>query len=361
MFVDPHIAADTSPDEWAVRSEYWLAESRKSQRKRLTRERNSNALILTGQGTSLRIESGALVIWQGFSHYPQQQEVHRYFRGDLALPRIIILLDGSGSLSFDVLSWLAEQGVALARIKASGEIATVASGTGYASDREKIEWQKATRADERKRLAFAADLIRRKIASSLPTLEAHILPSKSRDMAFAKAQSGIERLSQEKFTDINEVFAIEGECASAYFRAWHGLPMRWKGIQRHPVPVEWHAYNWRSSRATGVKPENRNASHPINAMLNYAYAVKLTKVQIEAIANGYDPTLGIMHNSKRGSPAWVLDMIELERAEVDAAILQLVREKTFAAADFIIRKDGVCRLSPQLARMVATIISLPAS
>jgi len=107
-----------------------------------------------------------------------------------------------------------------------------------------------------------------------------------------------------------------------------------------------------------VKPENRNASHPVNAMLNYAYAVKLAQLQIQAIACGYDPTLGIMHNSNRGSPAWVLDMIELERSAVDAAILQFVRDQTFAAADFIVRKDDVSRLSPQLARAVATLITV---
>lgn len=343
-------------DQWAERSAHWLNETVANLPKRKLRQRNPAPLILNGHGVSMRIENGALVIRDGFTHYPQEQAKYRYFPRDLELPTRILLLDGSGTLSFDVLSWLAEQGVALARVKAAGEIATVASGTGYAADREKVDWQRATRADETARLAFAADLIRRKIIASIPTLEVHIPPSRSRDMALEKASAGIERLSRETFTDINTIFAIEGECASAYFRSWHGLPVSWKGLARRPVPQEWHAYNWRSSRATGVKPENRNASHPVNAMLNYAYAVKLAQLQIQTIADGYDPTLGIMHNSNRGSPAWVLDMIELERAAVDAIILQFVRDQTFAAADFVVRKDGVCRLSPQLARAVANLI-----
>lgn len=247
--------------------------------------------------------------------------------------------------------------MALARIKSSGEIAIVASGSGYAGDRQKIEWQLATRADMSKRLSFAADLIRRKIVASLPTLEAHIPPSKLRDIAFAKAKAGIDRLDRETFTDMNAIFAIEGECALAYFRSWQGLPVRWKGVTRRPVPHDWHAYGLRSSLVTGVKAENRNASHPVNAMLNYAYAVKLAKLQIEAIADGYDPTIGIMHNSTRGSRAWVLDMIELERAAVDAIVLQFVHDNCFAPADFILRKDGCCRLSPQLARTIAMLPS----
>jgi CRISP-associated protein Cas1 len=353
----PEIAVADANEDWAIRSEFWLSEYAQSRPIRKLRQRNPAPLILNGHGASLRIDGGALVIRDGFTHYPQEQARYRFFPRDLDLPDRILLLDGSGTLSFDVLSWLAEQGVALARIKSSGEIATVANGTGYAADRQKVDWQQSTRADMSKRLAFAADLIKRKIASSLPTLEVHIPASKSRDMAFAKAESGIARLERETFTDMNAIFAIEGECASAYFRAWHGLPVNWKGIQRRPVPQEWHAYNWRSSRATGVKAENRNASHPVNAMLNYAYAVKLAKLQIEAIADGYDPTIGIMHNSKRGSPAWVLDMIELERSAVDAVILQFVRDHVFCAADFILRKDGCCRLSPQLARVVAGLVS----
>lgn len=40
-------------------------------------------------------------------------------------------------------------------------------------------------------------------------------------------------------------------------------------------------------------------------------------------------------------------------AKVDAAILAFIANRSFSAADFILRKDGVCRLSPQLARVVA--------
>lgn len=351
------ISEDDLKADWAERSNFWFQTAEAAKPKRRTRERRPTPLVLCGHGVSMRIENSALVIRDGFTHYPQEQPKYRFFLADLELPTRIILLDGSGTLSFDVLSWLAEQGVALARVKWTGEVATVASGTGYAADLKKVEWQQATRSNQVERLAFAADLIRRKIVSTIPTLELHIPPSKSRNTAIEKANAGIERLSGATVTDLGSIFAIEGECAAAYFRSWHGLPLRWKGVQRHPVPQEWHTYDGRSSRANGLKSKNRNASHPVNALLNYAYAVKMAAMQIQAIADGYDPTIGIVHNSQRGSPAWVLDQIELERSAVDAAILQLIRDQTFAAADFTMRTDGVCRLSPQLARMVATQVS----
>ena len=83
MLEPTNFQSDFIADDWAIRSEFWISESGKSQRKRLTRERNSNPLILTGHGTSLRIENGTLVIKQGFSHYPQKSECHRFFKGDL--------------------------------------------------------------------------------------------------------------------------------------------------------------------------------------------------------------------------------------------------------------------------------------
>ena len=343
--------------DWAERSQFWIDQTAaQSGRKRKKRERNCVPLILSGHGVSLRIENGALVIRDGFTHYPQQQARHRFFPRDLELPTRILLLDGSGTLSFDVLNWLADQGVALARVRWTGEVATVAGGNGYAADRGKLDWQRETRSDPVKRLSFAADLIRQKLNASLETLDRFIPDSPAREKAVAKTRLAIERLGRETLNDMNAIFAIEGECASAYFASWHGFPVQWTGTARRPVPADWHQFSGRSSLAVGIKPENRNASHPINAMLNYAYAVKLSQMQIDAIADGHDPILGIMHNSKKGSPALVLDLIEPERPRVDAKVLEMVATRKFAAADFIVKRDGVCRLSPQLARAFAAAV-----
>lgn len=356
MLIEPAEAESATATEWAKSNANWQCFTASMRPVRKLRQRNPAPLILCGHGVSLRIEGGALAVRDGFTHYPQERREHRLFPGDLALPPRIILLDGSGTLSFDVLNWLAEQGIPLARIKWTGEIATVAGSGCF--DQAKVDWQRETRADEAKRLAFAADLIRQKLVASIPTLQTHFQPCRSRELALGKADAGIQRLRSEAFRNMNDVFAIEGECASAYFAAWNGLPIGWTGTVRKPIPEQWMSYAGRSSLATGVKPENRNASHPVNALLNYAYAVKLAHVQIDAVANGYDPTLGIMHNRRKGSPGWALDMIEPHRPVVDGVILRLIREQRFAAADFTIRRDGVCRLSPQLARAVATLITL---
>jgi CRISPR-associated protein Cas1 len=91
-------------------------------------------------------------------------------------------------------------------------------------------------------------------------------------------------------------------------------------------------------------------------MLNYAYGVLMAQTQVLLIAEGYDPTIGILHGreSERGMyPAFALDRIEPMRPVVDRAVLQLINSTTFAGADFSIQSDGACRLNPALARHVA--------
>ena len=102
---------------------------------------------------------------------------------------------------------------------------------------------------------------------------------------------------------------------------------------------------------------NRNAAHPVNAILNYAYAALESEIRIKAISDGYDPTIGIMHEGSDGSSKFIFDLMEPERPKVDRAVLDFVKGHVFDPADFVIRTDGVCRLNPEMARMVVAKVS----
>ena len=86
--------------------------------------------------------------------------------------------------------------------------------------------------------------------------------------------------------------------------------------------------------------------------MNYAYAALESEIRIKAISEGYDPTIGIMHEGKDGSSKFVFDLMEPERPKVDRVVLDFVKATVFDPADFTIRGDGVVRLNPQLARHV---------
>lgn len=249
MLHETEIHQDEIADDWAIRSAFWQSEIANAKPKRRKRERNPSPLILCGHGVSLRIVSGALVIRDGFTHYPQERTTQRHFPGDLDLPSRIVLLDGSGTLSFDVLSWLAEQGVTLARIKWTGEIAV--AGVGFATNPARVAWQHATRADNAKRLAFASDLISRKLMASIATLETNLPASPARNTAIAKAHAGLAELASAPITRMGTMHKIEGVCASAYFAAWRTVELRWTGLGRRPVPDTWREFTQRSSTLTG--------------------------------------------------------------------------------------------------------------
>jgi CRISP-associated protein Cas1 len=327
----------------------------KASARRTKRAKPPPALILAGHGVSLRVENGSLTIQNGFTHYPQKREIIRHFRGDVALPQRIILLDGSGSITFDVISWLAEQKISLIRIDWKGDIVAVVAAAGYSANPFRLRWQLETRENPEQRNEFCRSIITRKIEASVLTLEKSIPRSDKRERAMKSAYAALTRLEEDPPESISELRTLEANCAAAYFRGWVGMPIKWRGTSRRPIPDHWRSVGPRSSpyHLAG----NRNAAHPVNAILNYAYATVESEIRIKTIAEGYDPTLGIMHEGRDGSSKFIFDLMEPERPRVDRAVLDFVRGQVFDPADFVIRTDGVCRLNPDLARMIVATVS----
>jgi CRISPR-associated endonuclease Cas1 len=303
----------------------------------------------------LRIDHGALVVRNGFTHYPQAVAEQRFFPGDRNRPSRIIVVDGSGSVSFDVLAWLSEQGIPLIQIDWRGNVVAVL-GTAYGFGAERVAAQLAARRSG-KALSIARSLIAAKIENSIETLLQALPGSRARDLAVSKLRTEAADLARRCPRSIRELLGAEGRVAYAYFNAWRSLPLSWKGLGRRPIPEDWHHVGQRQSLNTRKKGRNRFASHPVNAMLNYAYAVLEAQVRMQIIAEGYDPNIGYLHTSNPDRPALVFDLMEPLRPMVDRAVLQFVQSHTFHPADFTIRTDGVCRLNPEMTAHVVRIAS----
>lgn len=340
-------------ENWAERNSHWQ-EQRQPTRRRAVRERSKSPLILCGHGVNLRIDRGTLLIHNGFTHYPQERETFRFFKGDLNLPPRIIMLDGSGNLSFDVISWLAGQNVPLVRIDWQGEIVSVIGGDAFATRPDRLQWQIETRNDPALRLEFCCDLIIEKLRATLVTIADALPASSAREIAAARAEAGINQLTRRVVRSVDEIRGIEMRAAGAYFTAWRGVELKWQSRWKHPIPDDWLLVGSRRSMRRPMA-NNRHATHPINAMLNYAYAALRSAVQIEAVADGYDPRRGIMHHDRDDAQALVFDLIEPRRPVVDGQLLKFIAHNKLSAADFAIREDGVCRLAPQLAARVCQI------
>ena len=190
-----------------------------------------------------------------------------------------------------------------------------------------------------------------KIQNSIETLKC--LPLDHVENAIHKQQEYLRQLRRASLKSIQALLGIEGGSAQFYFNSWKGLPLRWKGTSRKPIPNDWLKFSTRTS-VQSTKPQNRNASHPVNAMLNYAYAILKSRVRSEIVAHGYDPIIGYLHSYDKDRAALVFDLMEPLRPVADRVVLDLVRNQKFEPADFTIRQDGVCRLNPELAKRIVT-------
>jgi len=79
---------------------------------------------------------------------------------------------------------------------------------------------------------------------------------------------------------------LEATAALSYFKAWQELPLSWE--PKSVIPSDWLEVEHRQSKVSG---DNRNASHPVNAILNYGYAVLESQVRIAAAMLGLDTSI----------------------------------------------------------------------
>jgi CRISPR-associated protein Cas1 len=337
---------------WATRGDYWERRVNPvSQYKARKRRKINKPLVLSGHGIRLNVDAGTLLITCGFTHYPQEREEHRFFPNDRQLPSRIVILDGDGSITMDALKWLSEQGVPLVQIDWRGELSGV-SGAHYAANPEIVKRQLAI-LDNGKGFEFSKALVADKLNFASETIRQISGDSVDSKPICQKIKAQLACIKKNNPKSIGELRNIEAIAAAAYFRYWYTLNVKWKGIGRKPIPEEWTQVGTRIG-----KNGNRNeySVHPVNSILNYAYAVLESQIRGQILAAGLDPSIGYMHSMKQGNSALVFDLMEPARPIMDLKILEFVLGKTFQPDDFILNKNGMVRLHPQMARYVVKLV-----
>jgi len=332
---------------WTERAEHWISEKPRTGWHILQRRRLRAPLVLAGYGMHLRINHGALEVRNGFTHYPQKREEWRFFPGQTDRPARIVVLDGAGSVTFDVLAWLSEQDIPLIQLDYRGRLTTAIGTNCLGSDPGLLQRQVMASKDRKRAIVIAAWLVREKLRRTRVVLARAAPASTVREAAIVRIDGGIARLGQPWAGSKLGLLGLEGKCAEVHFAAWRGIPLAWKGTGRKPIPEGWQTVG---PRGTSKGRRNRFSHHPVQSMLNYGYAVLESQVRIETARIGLDPATGFLHQTQPDRPALILDLIEPLRPAVDKAVLGFVGAQTFAPADFTIGLDGTCRLHPELAR-----------
>jgi hypothetical protein len=160
----------------------------------------------------------------------------------------------------------------------------------------------------------------------------------------SEAQEQLNRSS-----DLVQCRSLEAHASSSYFGAWaNTVACRFAAREADKVPTHWSVFGSRASqlRRSGRSP--RDAADPINALLNYGYALAEAEARLAILAVGLDPGLGIVHTDIRNRDSLALDLLEPLRPVVERHILNLLTARHFTRNDFHETRQGACRLLPPL-------------
>ena len=172
------------------------------------------------------------------------------------------------------------------------------------------------------------------------------------------APAAAERIEQFRLTlssaqSQSELREIEAVAASTYFGTWTtSVALRWATRDQSSVPEHWKIFASRRTRL-GVGAAANRATDPINAALNYLYALAETECRRACLLLGLDPGMGILHADRPGRDSLALDLIEVVRPDIEAYVLDLAKTHVFRRSDFIEREDGHCRLLAPLTHQLA--------
>lgn len=145
---------------------------------------------------------------------------------------------------------------------------------------------------------------------------------------------------------------LEATAALSCFKLWQELSLNWSSKSASRIPPDWFNVEQRQSKVSG---ENRNASHPVNAILNYGYAVLESQVRIACAMLGFDTSVSYLHAMKHDRPSLIFDLIEPLRPKLDRRLVEFIRSSTFSKGDFTISMQGACKLNPQSARRIVSV------
>ena len=96
---------------------------------------------------------------------------------------------------------------------------------------------------------------------------------------------------------------------------------------------------------------NMNASDPINALLNYGYAILESMVRKNINTVGLDVSIGYLHEIAPSKHPLVYDLQELFRYVVDYSVIEILETK-LKRSDFIITENYHIRLKPETTKML---------
>jgi CRISPR-associated endonuclease Cas1 len=305
---------------------------------RVENREGGEVLTVSGYGVRIAVERGHLRIQDGIG---DEQRIRRIPRVSPEVRRLVVL-GHSGTVTLDALHWLREVGIAFVQIDRDARL--IAVGGAQAPFDASVRRGQALAVSTDAGLEWVRETLSEKLRGQLAVLRRIPHTDAARqDIEDARAMlSSADTLDRARYA--------ESRAAAAYWDAWTPVTIRFAERQQKRLPAHWLSFVGRSS---ALNDSPRKATTPVNAILNYLYAVLEAEAQLAAMSVGCDLAIGVLHADRPYRASFVFDLMEPVRPEIDGYLLSMLESKTFVARDFFETREGVCRLMPALAEPLA--------
>ena len=91
-----------------------------------------------------------------------------------------------------------------------------------------------------------------------------------------------------------------------------------------------------------LNQRGRGTTNPVNAMLNYSYAILASEVLKSLHTSGLDPYAGFLHSDRYARKSLVFDLMEEFRQQVvDKSVLKLINKNQIEKDDFELKEGKI--------------------
>ncbi len=297
-------------------------------------EASSGVCVADGWGLKVYINQGHLIIEDGIG---QSRRTRRYHKATSGLTRLVII-GHSGYQSLEAIRWLSDAKISTVHIDTDG---TVLTASARSIDNPALRRAQALAATNETGVEVIRYLLALKISGQRD--DANRLEEGAEGV-----QAELE--SVENAQTLDDLRICERQAAVVYWRAWSTVGIQFVKADEKLVPEHWRTLGFRRSPQSA---SGRRAVNPINAILNYLYALLEAEARIATMAVGLDPGLGILHLDKYARDSFALDLMEAVRPDVDDYLLNLLDGHQFRASDFHDTRTGNCRIAKPLAHALS--------
>lgn len=268
-------------------------------------------LLISGFGTCLYTRRG-LVVDERETGIAKEYRPHE-------LPFDWVVVDNyTGYVSWSDFRFLMAHASSVVHMAWNGNLYRVTAPPGLIRARVKLGPYR-TYIDSSRRVSYASAFLRAKLTLSQTHLD-YLVCLSSVDPEPFRAEAA--RYPKTRWTDMNRLLEFEAKSVNVYWKTY-----------REAVRAIWSKSGF-ISRGNTSYSWTRNAADPINALLNYGYAILEARCRVVAVRAGSDPTIDYLHSIAPSKHPLVYDSQELGLAFLDSVVLEMVR------ADLAIRKKG---------------------